>query len=75
MKRAELVIWTLLLIMIPSCAAIADNFKLTPSVSVREEYTDNLFFSTSDEVDDYITTIFGGLDLLNMSNWVSNSFN
>ena len=43
----------------------ADEFKLTPSVGVRESYDDNLFFSTQNEVDDFITRIFGGLDLLN----------
>jgi hypothetical protein len=43
----------------------ADEFKLTPTIGVREAYDDNLFFSTSNEVDDYITRIFGGLDLLN----------
>ena len=43
----------------------ADDFKLTPSVGVKGEYNDNLFFDTSNEVDDTITTLFGGLALLN----------
>jgi hypothetical protein len=64
-KIVDLVTWTLLLIMISSCTAMADDFKLTPSVGVEGEYNDNLFFSTSDEVDDTITTVFGGLELLN----------
>jgi len=43
----------------------ADEFKLTPSIGVRESYDDNLFFSTDNKIDDYITRIFGGIDLLN----------
>jgi len=65
MKWTGILIWMALLVMILPFSAIADDFKLTPSVGVIEEYNDNLFFSTTNEDDDFITTIFGGLKLLN----------
>ena len=65
MKKAGLAIWMLILAMILPSGVLADDFKLTPSVGVKEEYTDNLFFNSSNEVDDTITTLFGGLDLSN----------
>ncbi|UCF94522.1 MAG: outer membrane beta-barrel protein [Desulfobacterales bacterium] len=43
----------------------ADEFKLIPSVAVREEYNDNIFFDPKDEEDDFITTITPGLELIN----------
>jgi len=64
-KSTELIIWMVLLVMILPFAAMADDFKLTPSVGVKGEYNDNLFFNTTNEDDDYITTIFGGLEVLN----------
>jgi hypothetical protein len=42
---------------------MADDFSLTPSVSVREEYNDNIFFEYANPVDDYITTVTAGLEL------------
>ncbi len=37
--------------------AVADDFKLVPSVEVKEEYNDNIFFSDDNEEKDFITTI------------------
>lgn len=48
--------------LIPS-GVMADNFNVTPSLSVREEYNDNIFFEYSDTVDDFITTVSPGLEL------------
>ncbi len=50
-------------VMLLVTGAGADEFKLTPSVSVRQEYNDNIFFDTKNEVDDPITRIRTGLDL------------
>jgi len=49
--------------IIPSYAFSA-NFNLTPSLKVREEYNDNIFFEYADTVDDYITTVTAGLELM-----------
>jgi hypothetical protein len=45
--------------------AEADNFQVLPSVLVREEYNDNIFLSAEDEIDDFITTIAGTLEISN----------
>jgi hypothetical protein len=45
--------------------APADEFKLTPSLAVRQEYNSNIFFDTSNEKDSFITRVTPGLELLN----------
>ncbi|BCR05287.1 hypothetical protein DESUT3_23560 [Desulfuromonas versatilis] len=45
------------------------DFK--PYVSLREEYTDNLFLDPADESSDYITTVLPGLGLLFDSNYLN----
>ncbi len=65
MKKTMLTICAVaLMVTIPNYGK-ADQFKLTPSVAIKGAYTDNLFFNTSNEVDDTITTLFGGLELSN----------
>jgi hypothetical protein len=63
MKRTGLAIWLVMLVMIIPFKVMADDFSLTPSLSVREEYNDNIFFEYADTVDDYITTINAGLEM------------
>jgi len=63
-KKIVRIICLVALISVSPNFGNADEFKLTPSVGVKGEFNDNLFFSTSDEIDDFITTIFGGLALL-----------
>ena len=65
MKKVVLTICMVALMPIFPNFGYADEFKLTPTIGVREAYDDNIFFDTQNEVDDYITSIFGGLDLLN----------
>ena len=52
-----------LVFVFPSMSG-ADEFKLIPSIAVREEYNDNIFYSYHDEVDDWITTVSPGLELI-----------
>ena len=62
MKRAGLAIWMVTLsIILPS--GVMAEFNLIPSLAVREEYNDNIFFSYSDTIDDFITTVSAGLEL------------
>ena len=42
---------------------MADDFRVMPSVSLREEYNDNIFFSEDTVQDDFITTASAGLAL------------
>ena len=45
--------------------AAADDFNLIPSISIKEEYNDNIFFDDGNEEEDFITTISPGLKLSN----------
>ena len=41
---------------------LADADDLLLSVGVKEEYLDNIFFTSDDKVDDYITTLSAGIE-------------
>lgn len=45
-----------------SLPAMADQIRLTPTISVREDYNDNIFFDSSNTKSDFITTISPGLN-------------
>ncbi len=48
----------LLIVLLISIASFSfAKLTITPSVSVKEEYNDNIFLESSDEEDDFITTI------------------
>jgi len=40
---------------------MADEVHFVPSIAVIEEYNDNLFFDKEDAVEDWITTLIGGI--------------
>ena len=54
-----------LMLVLAAGSALADEFKLTPSISVRQEYNSNIFFDSSKEQDSLITRVKPGLELLN----------
>ena len=56
--------YTCLLFLALSVDAAAEGFNLIPSIALREEYNDNVFFSVQDQSDDFITTVSPGLGLL-----------
>lgn len=39
------------------------ELKLTPSISIREEYNDNIFLTPNNEEDDFITSIYPAINL------------
>jgi hypothetical protein len=43
--------------------AVGDEFKLTPSLAVKEEYNDNILYSPTDAQKDFIATLSPGLAL------------
>lgn len=45
--------------------ATADERKVTATVSLKQEYTDNLFFTSYDREEDFISTVSPGLGLIN----------
>ena len=60
---------SILLVIILSTAYPAfswgNEFSLVPSLSVKEEYNSNIFFSTNDKRTDFITTLSPGLEMVN----------
>jgi hypothetical protein len=64
MKKLTLAIWFIALAFVYTNDIMADEFKLIPSIAVREEFNDNLFFDEDDEEDDYITTVSVGLEVI-----------
>jgi len=64
MRKVELVIWLIAVIVILPTGVLADEFKLIPSIALREEYNDNIFFDDHGEIDDWITTISPELKLI-----------
>jgi len=63
-KKIILYLFTLALVAGPGKAA-ADDFKLIPSIGIKGEYNDNIFFDDGNEEEDFITTISPGLKLSN----------
>lgn len=62
------------LVCISAQKAAADYFDLIPYVALREEFNDNIFFSGEDSVDDFITTISPGLDIVENTERLDASF-
>lgn len=63
-KNMVLIILMLTLTMILPSGVLADDFKITPSLGVRGEYHDNIFYASDNTEDDFITTIIAGLELI-----------
>jgi hypothetical protein len=63
MKRCYLIGmgWFFLTMGLTGAAAHAGSNEITPFAGLKEEYTDNLFLSARDEVDDFISTLSAGL--------------
>ena len=58
----------LLLIGILACrTASGDELKFAPSVALKEEYNDNIFFSTTNKTSDFISTLTPGIELSDRS--------
>jgi hypothetical protein len=66
MRYAVVLMLTAQMMVLTGVAASwADEFKLTPSVALRQEYNSNIFFDTSNEKDSFITRVKPGLEMLN----------
>jgi len=52
---------------VPAGAALGNEVKLTPSVTVHEEYNDNIFFSAENQKGDFLTRIAPALTLTDRS--------
>ena len=64
LKKIGLAILLVSLAVVYADEIMADEFKLIPSIAVRGEYNDNIFYTVDDTEDDFITTISAGLELI-----------
>ena len=44
--------------------AVGNEFRLVPSISLKEEYNSNIFLSANDKKDDFITTLSPGIEIV-----------
>jgi len=63
MKKKVIILFTLGIFCFLLSSPVWAEFKLTPSISLREEYDDNIFLTADNEEDDFITTITPGISL------------
>ena len=61
MAKIKIFVFPILVFVLLAKPVWADPDEVAPYVSVREEYSDNIFFSNTDEKDDFITTATAGL--------------
>lgn len=64
MRRLLPVLIALPAVLIFCKIARTDDFQIIPSLSARQEYNDNIFLSEEDTIDDFITTLSGGLEVI-----------
>jgi len=64
MEHKSCFIFILFILLSPSLLW-GNEFRLIPSVSLKEEYNDNVLLSTDTVKTDYITTLSGGIELVN----------
>ena len=65
--KRKLVGLVVCLILLSGTQAAADRRELDVFLGAKQEYNDNIFFSYDDTVDDFITTVSGGLKFLNQT--------
>lgn len=73
LKRLERLIGALLLSVSLSGTATAAETEVTPSVELRQEYTDNLFYSPTGQVDTFITRVTPGIKVAAKTELLSGS--
>ncbi|MBU1544837.1 MAG: hypothetical protein KKE62_18545 [Proteobacteria bacterium] len=71
MKKYGLFVFMVFVLNMPDAYAQTD--KMIPFVSLKQEYTDNVTFSSSNETEDFISTCIGGLTVSHKSETVQAS--
>ena len=61
----KLGLFVIITVVFPACLVSPSlaEFKLTPSIGVREEYNDNIFLAPTNKKDDFITSISPSINL------------
>lgn len=67
----------LAIVLLQMCQAIAwgDEFRLVPSIAVREDYNSNVLFSTAGAQSDFITTVSPGLEMVDSTGRMDTDLN
>jgi hypothetical protein len=68
MKKRGIILFALGIFCLILSSPVWAEFKLTPSISLREEYDDNIFLTADDEEADFITSIYPSVSLSYTSN-------
>ncbi|MDY6878777.1 MAG: outer membrane beta-barrel protein [Thermodesulfobacteriota bacterium] len=62
-KSTILSLFLMMILLCSSAVSAQYHFELTPAISVSEEYDDNLYLESDNEVSDYITSVSPGITL------------
>jgi hypothetical protein len=65
MKPTTVLLFLLLLACWGPASVVADDRKVIPSIALKQEYSDNLYFDSQSRQSDFITTVSPGLVLVN----------
>jgi hypothetical protein len=63
MKKRSIILFTLTIFCFILSSPVWAEFRLTPSISLREEYDDNIFLTSENEEEDFITTVTPAISL------------
>lgn len=72
MRRFQVEVCAVLLFSFSS--ALADEFKLTPTIALRQEYVSNVFFDSQKEKDDFITRVRAGVEIAHLTERIETRF-
>lgn len=67
LKKKSVIVVALFLLSICPHTACSEITLLIPSIALQEEYNDNIFFDSVNEIDDSITTVSPGINLQQQS--------
>lgn len=68
MIKRGIILFSLIMFCLILSSLVWAEFKLTPSISLREEYDDNIFLTADDEEADFITSIYPSISLSYITN-------
>jgi hypothetical protein len=63
-RFAYALVWAATLLLVPGVPVHADDFRVVPSLTVTEEYNDNIFFEERNADNDIITTVSPAIDVV-----------
>ena len=74
LRNAFLICICIIALLLFSTHAVAGELRVTPSIELKQEYNDNIFFSINEIKSDFITTVSPGLELARKTERMDASF-